>query len=237
MGRRLAAPDHRRPRDADRAGDLQGRRAAREEAREAEAGGMTDWFAERRRARATTSRPARTSSRRRSRRPSTSSSRSQRGGASSWRSAPAGSRCRSPARGVRVAGIDSRRRWSRSCGGSRPRSRSRSATTDDDARRRDVLARLPRLQLDQQPDDAGGAGRGFENAAAHLEPGGCFVDRGRRSDNRQRLEVFDLSDTHVGVDEFDVDTQRLVSHHFSLRDGEWERAPASSAPSLPRSST
>ena len=58
----------------------------------------------------------------------------------------------------------------------------------------------------------------FANAAAHLEPGGCFVvEVGVH--NRQRLEVFDLSDTHVGVDELDFDTQRLVSHHFSLVDG------------------
>jgi len=62
----------------------------------------------------------------------------------------------------------------------------------------------------------------FANAAAHLEPGGCFVvEVGVQ--NRQRLEVFDLSDTHVGVDELDFDTQRLVSHHFSLVDGEWRR--------------
>jgi hypothetical protein len=27
----------------------------------------------------------------------------------------------------------------------------------------------------------------------------------------------------VGVDEYDADTQRLVSHHFSLVDGRWER--------------
>jgi SAM-dependent methyltransferase len=62
----------------------------------------------------------------------------------------------------------------------------------------------------------------FANAAAHLEPGGRFVvEVGTR--NRQRLEVFDLSDTHVGIDEYDADTQRLVSHHFNLRDGVWER--------------
>jgi SAM-dependent methyltransferase len=62
----------------------------------------------------------------------------------------------------------------------------------------------------------------FENAARHLVPGGCFVvDVG--VPNTRRLEVFDLSDTHVGVDEYDVDTQRLVSHHFTLRDGTWER--------------
>ena len=62
----------------------------------------------------------------------------------------------------------------------------------------------------------------FENAAAHLEPGGRFVlEVG--VPNTQRLEVFDLSDTHVGVDELDFDTQRLVSHHFNLIDGRWER--------------
>lgn len=62
----------------------------------------------------------------------------------------------------------------------------------------------------------------FANAAAHLAPGGCFVvEVGTR--NRRRYEVFDVSDTHVGVDEYDADTQRLVSHHFTLRDGSWER--------------
>jgi SAM-dependent methyltransferase len=63
----------------------------------------------------------------------------------------------------------------------------------------------------------------FENAAAHLAPGGCFVVE-VGVPNTRRLEVFDLSDTHVGVDEYDADTQRLVSHHFSLRDGTWRRA-------------
>lgn len=62
----------------------------------------------------------------------------------------------------------------------------------------------------------------FENAAAHLEPGGRFVVEVGLP-NTQRLEVFELSDTHVGVDELDFDTQRLVSHHFNLIDGRWER--------------
>ena len=62
----------------------------------------------------------------------------------------------------------------------------------------------------------------FANAAAHLDPGGCFVvEVGTR--NRQPLQVFDLSDTHVGLDEYDADTQRLVSHHFTLIDGAWRR--------------
>ena len=62
----------------------------------------------------------------------------------------------------------------------------------------------------------------FQNAAAHLELGGCFVvEVGVPA--RQPLSVFDLSDTHVGLDEYEADTQRLVSHHFTLVDGRWER--------------
>jgi SAM-dependent methyltransferase len=62
----------------------------------------------------------------------------------------------------------------------------------------------------------------FANAAAHLAPGGCFVVE-VGVPNTQPLEVFDVSDTHVGIDELDLSTQRLVSHHFSLVDGEWRR--------------
>ena len=62
----------------------------------------------------------------------------------------------------------------------------------------------------------------FANAAAHLDPGGRFVVEVGRPTARP-LEVFDLSDTHVGVDEYDAATQRSASHHFTLRDGVWER--------------
>jgi SAM-dependent methyltransferase len=62
----------------------------------------------------------------------------------------------------------------------------------------------------------------FENAAAQLEPGGCFVVE-VGTPNREALSVFDLSDTHVGVDEYDLSTQRAVSHHFTLVDGVWTR--------------
>jgi SAM-dependent methyltransferase len=62
----------------------------------------------------------------------------------------------------------------------------------------------------------------FENAAAHLEPGGSFVIEVGVPPSGP-LTVFDLSDTHVGVDEHDAATQRLVSHHFTLVDGRWER--------------
>jgi SAM-dependent methyltransferase len=62
----------------------------------------------------------------------------------------------------------------------------------------------------------------FRNAAAHLAPGGCFVIE-LGVPGRRPLEVFDLGDTHVGVDEYDAASQRLVSHHFTLVDGGWER--------------
>lgn len=62
----------------------------------------------------------------------------------------------------------------------------------------------------------------FANAAAHLDHGGSFVvEVGVPA--ACPLRVFDLSDTHVGVDEFDAATQRSSSLHFTLRDGVWER--------------
>jgi predicted TPR repeat methyltransferase len=61
----------------------------------------------------------------------------------------------------------------------------------------------------------------FENAAAQLRSGGCFVIEVGVS-VREPLQVFALSETHVGIDEHDAATQRLVSHHFSLVDGVWE---------------
>jgi hypothetical protein len=64
----------------------------------------------------------------------------------------------------------------------------------------------------------------FQNAAAHLEDGGCFVvevgvPSVRRVPPGERMRVFDVSEQHVGIDEFDVASQRLVSHHYSFRDG------------------
>ena len=62
----------------------------------------------------------------------------------------------------------------------------------------------------------------FRNAAAHLEPGGCFViEVGTLNTNP--LAVFDLRETHVGIDEYDAATQRSVSHHFTLVNGQWKR--------------
>jgi SAM-dependent methyltransferase len=60
----------------------------------------------------------------------------------------------------------------------------------------------------------------FENAAAHLEPGGCFVvEVGvpdlRRLPPGERYVTFAVGDDYVGVDEYDVVDQGLVSHHQS----------------------
>jgi SAM-dependent methyltransferase len=68
----------------------------------------------------------------------------------------------------------------------------------------------------------------FENVAAHLEPGGCFVveigvPQLQRLPPGERFRPFDVSQDHLGFDELDLATQGLVSHHFSLVDGEWRR--------------
>jgi SAM-dependent methyltransferase len=62
----------------------------------------------------------------------------------------------------------------------------------------------------------------FANVASQLEPGGCFVVE-VGVPRHEPLHVFDLSETHVGIDEYDAATQRLVSHHFTLVHGSWER--------------
>jgi SAM-dependent methyltransferase len=69
----------------------------------------------------------------------------------------------------------------------------------------------------------------FANAAAHLAPGGRFlvemqVPALRLLPPGERFVVFDHSDTHVGIDEYDVATQRQWSHHIGFRpDGRVER--------------
>ena len=59
----------------------------------------------------------------------------------------------------------------------------------------------------------------FENVAAHLEPGGCFVidvlvPRLQRLPPGETFQPFDVSPTHLGFDEIDVVSQALVSHHY-----------------------
>jgi SAM-dependent methyltransferase len=68
----------------------------------------------------------------------------------------------------------------------------------------------------------------FRNVAAHLEAGGCFVievgvPELRRLPPGATHRVFDATETHWGIDEFDVANQGLISHHFSLVEGQIER--------------
>jgi len=69
----------------------------------------------------------------------------------------------------------------------------------------------------------------FRNVAAHLEPGGRFViETGvpdlRRLPPGERFVVFDVSDDHVGIDEYDVLNQGLISHHIQAYGDRLERS-------------
>ena len=65
----------------------------------------------------------------------------------------------------------------------------------------------------------------FRNAAAHLEPGGCFVIEVfvpslRRLPPGERVRAFDVGRTHLGFDEYtDFVGQILHSHHYWIEGG------------------
>ena len=68
----------------------------------------------------------------------------------------------------------------------------------------------------------------FRNVAAHLEPGGCFViEVGvpdlQRLPPGETVRPFHVSETRLGFDEYDIANQGLISHHFELVDGRFER--------------
>ncbi len=69
----------------------------------------------------------------------------------------------------------------------------------------------------------------FENAAAHLRPGGCFVvETGvpglRHLEVGERFAVFHHGAEHVGIDEYDAVTQAMWSHHYTKQpDGTYRR--------------
>lgn len=69
----------------------------------------------------------------------------------------------------------------------------------------------------------------FRNAARHLSPGGRFVvEVGvpslRRLPPGQAAVPFDISEEHLGLDTYDLVTQRAVSHHLTLQgDGSYRR--------------
>jgi SAM-dependent methyltransferase len=65
----------------------------------------------------------------------------------------------------------------------------------------------------------------FRNVATHLEPGGCFVIEVlvpglQRLPPGETYQPFRVSANHLGFDEIDVATQRLVSHHYWIEDGQ-----------------
>jgi SAM-dependent methyltransferase len=67
----------------------------------------------------------------------------------------------------------------------------------------------------------------FQNVAAHLEPGGCFViEVGvpglRRLPPGETYKAFTVSATRLGFDEFDVASQGLISHHYRIENGTLE---------------
>jgi SAM-dependent methyltransferase len=64
----------------------------------------------------------------------------------------------------------------------------------------------------------------FQNVAAHLEPGGCFViEVGvpglQRLPPGETFRAFNVSATRLGFDEYDVVSQGLISHHYWIIDG------------------
>jgi len=70
----------------------------------------------------------------------------------------------------------------------------------------------------------------FENASAHLGPGGTFVVE-IMVPELQRLPLgdtfllFDATPDHVGFDEYDLVTQGLTSHHYNPASGDYSTFP------------
>ena len=64
----------------------------------------------------------------------------------------------------------------------------------------------------------------FANVAAHLDPGGCFVievgvPELRRLPPGETFVPFSVTATHLGIDEYDVAAQGLISHHYHGAEG------------------
>jgi SAM-dependent methyltransferase len=68
----------------------------------------------------------------------------------------------------------------------------------------------------------------FENVAAYLQPGGTFVievgvPRIRGLLPGETVRPFTVTPTRLGFDEYDVVRQGLVSHHYWLEDGAFQK--------------
>jgi SAM-dependent methyltransferase len=67
----------------------------------------------------------------------------------------------------------------------------------------------------------------FQNVAAHLQPGGCFViEVGipdlQRLPPGEGVRAFTVTSERLGFDEYDIAAQGLVSHHYWIEDGKLE---------------
>lgn len=67
----------------------------------------------------------------------------------------------------------------------------------------------------------------FQNAASHLVPGGSFVievmvPELQRLPTGETIRAFSVSATRLGFDEYNVASQSLISHHYSVADGKLE---------------
>jgi SAM-dependent methyltransferase len=67
----------------------------------------------------------------------------------------------------------------------------------------------------------------FQNVAAHLKPGGCFViEVGvpdlQRLPPGETVRAFTVTDSRLGFDEYDIASQGLISHHYWVVDGQLE---------------
>lgn len=67
----------------------------------------------------------------------------------------------------------------------------------------------------------------FQNVAAHLAPGGCFVIEVSVPDLQrlppgEKVRAFTVSETRLGFDEYDIVSQGLISHHYWVIDGKLE---------------
>ncbi len=67
----------------------------------------------------------------------------------------------------------------------------------------------------------------FQNVAAHLEEHGCFVIEVGLPDLQrlppgETVRPFEVSATRLGFDEYDVVSQGLISHHYTVVDGTLE---------------
>ena len=67
----------------------------------------------------------------------------------------------------------------------------------------------------------------FQNVAAHLKPGGCFViEVGvpdlQRLPPGETVRPFTVSESRLGFDEYDIASQGMISHHYWITDGKVE---------------